>query len=256
MVFRRFFSRALFALFVCLAAASAKAQNAGCNNYVPASIRIEPVFDDVEYLVVPMLNIKQMADEDKAGPNEHWPVGLSTARAVMKVQTDIFKLRSGQNQHICGQVKNLVVQLGFQENKIYIAKEFPKRSCPYKVVLAHEEMHKEVDRTILVEFSEKARLILSDAAKKIGMVRAATPNMIDEQINEQLSIEMDRLAKEFEDERRARQNAVDSAEEYLRVSQSCEGRTMETVQNRLELLEATYPGITKSVLREGEKTKN
>lgn len=253
------FSTAWCAAFMCLCLFGVKpaaAETAGCNNFIPASIRIDPIFDDTEYVTLPMIKIRALADAEKDVPTEQWPVGLSTAQAILKVQTDIYKVRSGYNQHTCGQIKTIYIQIGFKDNKIYLAKEFPKRSCPYKTVLEHEERHKEVDREILVEFAEKARMVFSDTAKKIGVIKSTAAGLIDEQINEQITIEMDRLAKDMAQERHSRQKLVDSAEEYRRVSESCDGRTMETVQQRLELLEATYPGITKSVFNPGEKTKN
>lgn len=226
----------------------------GCNDYVPARVDVQVFFDPVEYkYYTPMLEVRKMSDEKKEGVHpEAWPVGLSTGLIYLKATTDILKVRSGYGQTTCTQVRAIRVQFGFKDNKVYVAKEFPRRSCPFRKVLEHEEKHKTVDRAILKDYQDRLREDFAAFAKEIGMLRGGG-NGPERQINAMLGERLDKLSEEMQSDRQYRQGQVDSAEEYERIQASCDGQLMETVRQRLELLEETYPGI--SGKSEGQKSE-
>jgi hypothetical protein len=219
----------------------------GCNDYAPATINVKPVFDDVEYdSTQPMLKIRDLAASGTTGTqSESWPVGLASGQFYLSVTKDIFKTRSSYDPTTCGQIKAIHVEMGFAKNTIYIAKEFPRRSCPYKIVMGHEEKHKAVDRQLLKEYSEKAKSFFARAAETIGVIRNGSGAALDNEMGENISRAMDQFSQEIEDERKSRQKEVDSSEEYARVSAACSGNLMAIVNERLAILEETSPGITK-----------
>ncbi|NDE90469.1 MAG: hypothetical protein EB059_04930 [Alphaproteobacteria bacterium] len=223
------------------------AASEGCNNYTLTDIDVQPIFDTIEYdFSKPMLTIKELSEKGKDGMHsEAWPVGLSTGEMYFRVATDTYKVRTGHNTFICGQLKAIHIEFGFQNNKIYVAKEFPKRSCPFRQVLGHEEKHKAVDRAILEKYSELARATFAETSKTIGVVKGASPTEIDDKISAAVNEQIEKISKEIKDDHSARQRDVDSKEEYQRVTDSCEGQTMQIVKQRLDLLETSYPGITK-----------
>ena len=97
--------------------------------------------------------------------------------------------------------------------------------------------------------SDKIRNAFRESARKIGVVASASSTVIDDQLNSAFNQVVDKISKQLEEELKNRQKDVDSKEEYQRVTDSCDGRTMEIVNQRLEILEETRPGITK--VREG-----
>ncbi len=221
----------------------------GCNEYRPATIEVRPVFQEVDYeFRQPMMRIRDIADADQAGAQpESWPVGLATGQLYMSITQDIYKSRAAYDPNTCGQIKAIRIELGFINNKIYVAREFPRRSCPYKVVLAHEEKHKTVDRVLLREYATKARSYFAEVAKGIGVLRHPSGAAIDTQIAAVVNEAMDGFSSEMESERRRRQKEVDSDEEYARITASCDGLLMQVVHDRLELLEETLPGFGKNL---------
>lgn len=222
----------------------------GCNDYVPTVVTVQAAFDPTEYdYTLPMMQIKALSDSGKekgkgSKHSEEWPVGLATGEMYFSINRDIMKMRPTSTQITCGQIKAVQIEFGFRGNKIYVAKEFPKRSCPYREVLAHEEKHKAVDRQLVEEYSEKIKTLFLDVSKKIGVVRNATSAIVDDQIDSAFSQAISKLTKEIETEHVERQKQVDTKEEYQRVTDSCEGQTMEIVNQRLNLLEETRPGST------------
>jgi hypothetical protein len=239
----------LAACAVVFAPSARAASSIGCSDYAPAVIEIRPQFGAVDYDTgQPMLKIRALAEAGVSGTqSESWPVGLSVGEFYLNITKDVFKIRSPYDPSTCGQVKALHVDIGFQKNVIYIAREFPKRSCPYRIIEEHEEKHKDVDRELLNEYADKAKVFFTDTAKKIGMVRGGSGAAIDGEIGDEITQAMDQFTGDIEAERRRRQKEVDSNEEYARVSASCEGNLMEIVNDRLALLEETQPGITKKM---------
>ena len=229
----------------CGAPAFAAAEGS-CNGYVPARIDVQVFFDPVDYqYYTPMLAIRKISNDGKEnGQSEAWPVGLSTGQIYLKATTDILKMRSGYSQTACTQIKAMRVQFGFKDNKIYVAREFPRRSCPFRQVLEHEEKHKNVDRSILKDYQDRLRADFAAFAMEIGVLRGGGGGA-ERQIDAMLKDRLDKLSQELQSERRARQGQVDSEEEYQRIQDSCDGQLMEVVQQRLDLLEETYPGISK-----------
>lgn len=237
----------LFLTFLIAAmAVPAQAENRlnGCPNLVPAKIDVIATYDPLTYdFKTPMLGIKKLIDEKKVDSHsEQWPIGLSTGMLYFNVTTDVYRMRAGYDQFTCGQVKAMKVEMGFRDNTVYVAKELPRRSCPYKTVLAHEEKHVAVDQQLLEEYTDKVKVYLAKAAEEAGMKRMISAPAIDEQLNEIMNAHINYISKQMEDERKQRQAAIDSEEEYARVSASCDGQTMEIVQQRLNLLEETTPG--------------
>lgn len=244
------FIAAIIGFFVFLSGgAPLAAQSLGsCNGYVPAIIDIQANYDDVQYDVTePMVKIKDIAEGSKeGGKKENWPVGLSTGQMYFRLVTDIFKMRSGFDPSTCGQVKAVHLEMGFHDNMIYVAKELPRRSCPFKVVMEHEEKHKKVDRELLEEYTGKMRSALARASEEIGIVRKTAGQEVEQELSSHINQVVDHLSKEMQSEREIRQKKVDSEQEYDRISGSCDGQLMEIVNERLKLLEDTTPGITRT----------
>jgi molecular chaperone GrpE (heat shock protein) len=77
------------------------------------------------------------------------------------------------------------------------------------------------------------------------VLRNASGQALETQIDDLLNKSLEKFSNEMETERKRRQKEVDSPEEYQRVSAACNGDLMQIVNDRLNLLEQTYPGSTK-----------
>ncbi len=242
----------LNALIICGPSVALADDSSGCNSYVPTIVNIQPRFDETEYdTTTPMLQIRDISEkgQEKAKKTQHaeaWPVGLTIGEMFFNISSDIMKMYIAGGQMTCGQIKIVNVEFGFKNNKIYVAKEFPKRSCPYKEVLKHEEKHKAVDVQLVQEYTEKIKQALIDVSKKIGVVKASASTIVDDQISSAFNQAVQKITKEIETEHVDRQKQVDTKAEYQRVTDSCGGQTMDIVHQRLQILEETRPGSTQA----------
>lgn len=106
---------------------------------------------------------------------------------------------------------------------IYIAREYPKGSCQHQAILEHERRHVLTDRRVVGEYMPQIEASVRAAVAKrpsVGPVKGDP-----EDVQKQMAGHIDRAVSEAVDkmyaERRRRQQALDSREEYDRISGSC-----------------------------------
>lgn len=111
---------------------------------------------------------------------------------------------------------------------IYIAREYEKGSCMYQSILQHEKKHIAVDRDIVAKYTAKITQVLDKKLKEIGYTHGPfkTSDIKREQDRLQTAVQetVQNISKEMGKERRARQQAVDTLQEYDRVQARCRGQ--------------------------------
>ena len=124
---------------------------------------------------------------------------------------------------VCGAPTTLSVTFGFQERRLYVARELPRESCIHGEVLKHEMKHIAVDEALLKEFIPHIQRRLDAVVERIGAVRRRTQKQAMAAIRQPIDAALKQAMQDFTRERDRRQKQVDSAEEYTRVSRSCGG---------------------------------
>ncbi len=217
----------------------ALAQEASCPNFAPTEVVVKTFFDreriDQRHGLAGLRELSE-AEAVSILAREH-PAGLTLGEMVLDMNYDIQSQR-GQDGRFCSSITSIQVDFGFRDTVIYIARELPRRSCPYREVLNHEMTHVSVDKKMLKDFAPKIKQFLRTAANNIG----TTVNLAAEdsqlalkaQINDKLSL----IAKEVNEVRSLRQAAVDTEEEYERVSASCNGQLRQILDESLRRLDA------------------
>jgi hypothetical protein len=72
--------------------------------------------------------------------------------------------------------------LGMPEQHVYVANDYPDYSCEYQSVLAHENKHVQINRTVVQSFAEPMRIALQDGVTKINPLIFSNTNVQDSQI--------------------------------------------------------------------------
>jgi hypothetical protein len=227
------------------ACAHAESVPASCGGAEPVRVTITPVFDEIQYeFYNSMLNIKDLAAvQDKRGQQEHWPIGLATGELFVRMNMEIQSKSPRGDIGVCSSLKSFDIQVGFSDNKVYVARELPKRSCPHRVVLDHEQTHKKVDYDLLVEYTERAKAYFEEAANAAGMHYQRDGKNVDAEFNELLNSKLKAFTDEMHAERIKRQNLVDTESEYDRVAASCDGQLKEIINDRLDQFKSSDPGL-------------
>lgn len=109
--------------------------------------------------------------------------------------------------------------------KIVVAKEVYRDKCMRQAVMEHEMKHVKVDRALVNKYAQSMGQKVYDGLAQrgfsVGPIRTEEAKGVAQRMQETISQLLDLETKKFEIERAESQQAVDSLEEYQRVSGLC-----------------------------------
>jgi hypothetical protein len=155
-------------------------------------------------------------------------LGLTRTESRVQIATNGKILQDPSSGYECI-APQIVVELTYAPVKIYVGKEFPKGTCGYDVILAHEMRHMKAYMDHLPRVEEKVRNAL---AKRFGNKPLYAPSgtaqsALSHEINSGwLSYIKAEMAKV-----EVLQEAIDSPVEYARLGKACNGE-IQKVLNR------------------------
>jgi hypothetical protein len=149
-------------------------------------------------------------------------LGMIESKSVLEIEFDGTVLQDTKRKTECLSPR-IDVFLRYEPLKVYIARELPLGSCPYRVMYDHEMFHVQVYQEQLPLIREKVERALSlrfenqKLYSPIGQSKGLLEQEIDSRwrplIREELS-KIEKMQREF-----------DSREEIYRLSNSCFGET-------------------------------
>lgn len=106
-------------------------------------------------------------------------------------------------------------------SEIYVVRDFPKGSCLYEQVLAHEERHHEVARRLFGEFAADATRRLAVDLGSRPFVQAPDPYHGRVAAHARVERAIADAYAEFITRYTAEQDAIDTTAEYTRIANAC-----------------------------------
>lgn len=134
-----------------------------------------------------------------------------------------YEIRTS-NRKSCVQLSNVDVMF-WAKPVIVIASNFPKGSCEYRAVLAHEQKHIRTTRKFIREFAPKLRREVHDIidnSRDHMVVSTESLQYAQKQIQEPIIKRLIAYQNEIMPILQNRQNAIDTPEEYERVAAQCD----------------------------------
>ncbi len=124
----------------------------------------------------------------------------------------------------CIYLKSIDVKVHI-EPTIFIAKEYPKGSCMHNAVMVHEWKHVREDQLIVNKYSRIIGNALLAFAKSqggaFGPYEKARMPFVQQNIQNSFNTIVKKYNQKMNDERRRRQQAIDSLEEYESIGARC-----------------------------------
>ncbi len=149
--------------------------------------------------------------------------GLMQGGIMMQEQMRFSTLTSSRVQQICYWYDEIVVTLHIKPT-IFIAREFPRGSCKHNAIREHELKHVEVDREIVNKYAGLLGKSVQEIANRktiYGPYHVAQSKEVEAFLKGQLTAALKRYSSEMDDERKERQQQIDSLAEYERVNKMC-----------------------------------
>ena len=130
-----------------------------------------------------------------------------------------------KGKRVCVSLDEVIVKF-YTQPVLLVADNYPKESCEFKAILKHENGHDKILRRVQREYSKKTRAELKELIKKFRGAGAVSKNrvsVIQDRIAGQIDRKLDDIVLEAGNVLNNRQSSHDSAKEYQRVSDMCDG---------------------------------
>lgn len=214
-----------------LAAAYALVAFLTCDPHAPPSVNFRfadkaPIFSSTRTT----RELRLMAPSVTGIDLSHFPVTSGLTQGKIETETSIsFESQQLLSGDYCLWPQEVDVTVHYQA-QVYIAKQYPPDSCRFALTRQHELRHVAADEETLAEYLPKLKeTAIRTAAQAFPagpFTRAARDQARDailEAVKDALAGEMDRLDRA----RQQRQQAIDTAQEYMRLSRACPGEPIQ-----------------------------
>jgi hypothetical protein len=150
------------------------------------------------------------------------PIGLYVTRLAGGPRIDVATTRVEERD--CVAVSKVDILFEMRTRSIFIARELERGSCTYRVTLAHERQHEQIDedqiRRQLPSNVQNMRYDFSNLATS-APVRANERDQIVRAFRERAQEIVDRMLERLFEERERAQLAIDTPQEYARLASLC-----------------------------------
>jgi hypothetical protein len=219
----RVFLAIRFAVIAATARLSAAAALAACPQPVAAKIVVETHIPDIRH------DFSKTSDQLAAiSPNNPHArggtlLGLTNYRAVVE-STSTYIAGQMPDGSLCARIGSVTIRLAFDPLDVYVIDQLNDEPCLHEHVLTHEHHHVDIARETIAEYDGQMLSKVTDAAKRLGNIRARTENEAKAVFDAELQNTIERVFQVFGDTLAERQESFDSPAEYARSNVVCDGR--------------------------------
>lgn len=172
--------------------------------------------------------------------------GLAHRKFAMQHRVEYKMYTNPRTRKTCYIVYKIDIKMNMKPT-IYIAKEYPRGSCHYDHVMAHEQEHIAVDRNFTDSYLAEVKKKLSQLIRTkqvYGPVRESMKSATTRQLQRDIERKIKAVLDVMEKERDAEQAKIDSLESYERSSQYirsvCDVRQPHIAEARNAILRRLY----------------
>ena len=158
------------------------------------------------------------------GPRWHTQ-GLTSPSIRVERSYEGRTLKAGDGSFACAYINTVHVKMTVSFS-VWVANEFPPGSCMFNAVREHEMKHVETEKNVANSQINAIRAAVESMSQGRGVVGPVSPAQLDtlvQQFQDQLSQTMEVQMQNYKVAESLAQQQVDTAQEYLRVSQACPG---------------------------------
>jgi hypothetical protein len=199
-----------------------------CRMAVTPKISVLPTNGRVKYNLTKTKSQLNRVDVDTIspyGPKHKTNVsGLMSGTLQIKHEIGFVQETYDRVNQACVYLKSVDVTLHIDPT-IYIAREYPKGSCMYDAILTHEMKHVREDQLIINKYTNIIGHAMENIVNKVGAAHGPyAPRSVpsaQKDIQTSLHAVLNNYSDQMNAERRQRQQAIDSFEEYESIGNQC-----------------------------------
>lgn len=164
-------------------------------------------------------SIDQLTVRSGRTPATHLTFGLTVGNFGHRAEITIQSLEDRANARACGTLA-VKVRLSMQPMTVYVAEEVSISRCASTATYEHEMKHVAVFREVLDEATRSLAAEIGDSIGT-GVHRAGSQAELERRLNSEISAYLLQFTGRWQRVLSERQDAVDSPQEYARVSDAC-----------------------------------
>lgn len=158
------------------------------------------------------------------GPKEVFSTGgVTMGNISVNYEINFFQAQNAATEEFCLGVKDVAVTIDYSPD-VYIASESKPGTCRYDTTLQHEIRHVNTDVLTLQEYVPLLQKAVADAAGNLpvtGPVNKKGLYVGQKQASDAVKSAVDAVVERLYSVRLARQQLIDTRQEYLRLSKVC-----------------------------------
>ena len=185
---------------------------------LPAT-RFDVVYAPVTYADDRLQSIDELTVRGGNTPATHATFGLTTARFGHGTVTELSVVVDAAGGRTCGTAADRV-ELSMQPMTVFVAREIDRTPCARDATFAHELKHVAVFSQVLNDATRDLKADLPDAIGT-GLRRTGSRQELERGFNAQLEAYLSVFMSQWQRTLNARQDAVDSPDEYERTAAAC-----------------------------------
>jgi hypothetical protein len=167
--------------------------------------------------------IEQMRNLKFHNKLEHNP-GVTLAEHALKMDYQIGGLEHPNRDGFCVWVESVQVDFCYDKLDVYISSQYPEGSCPYRVILSHENQHVAIDQRVLAKYRtliEKALKRSRSIPTKAHPLSVVSMDNGKAIINKRLDDIVNRLTAAYQKETIRQNGKLDTPTNYKRTQALC-----------------------------------
>lgn len=153
----------------------------------------------------------------------HTP-GLTMADNRLDSRLKLQGMSHGKNGPVCAWVVSVNVDFSWTRMDVYISSKYPRGSCPYQVILAHENQHVAINTAAFEKYKAlmlRALLSATDLPTKANPMMAPSMRQAKAILSSRVNGIVMPLYTEFKQELLAENAKIDTPENYKRTQALC-----------------------------------
>ncbi len=141
------------------------------------------------------------------------PVGLTQAALRYSVSLEGYEMRRGASR--CFWISKVKAKLSFDHMRVYIASDYPKDSCNYRVIRDHENEHVSLNLKLLPRFRQELERAIHQQVSRQSQYASR------EEAMDALKDAIQPTLASLEREQKRSNAAIDTEESYRRTNARC-----------------------------------
>ena len=148
------------------------------------------------------------------------PLGLTVwnSEYALNLRPQVAQLGASE---YCARIDTVRLELIIKNMDVYVVQEYPRGSCQYAAVLAHEHDHVDVARSVMTRYRGHFEVKIWSVADRLQPIIAASADRAARGVYRQFDLVIKPLFKQMLKEMAQLNNAIDAPRSYQKLFSLC-----------------------------------